>query len=278
MKLATVVSNGEILYGVLDGNTFVAAGEALRAVCPTLADCIALDRLGELGQGRRIAAGDFTWLPPIPNPSKVLCIGINYRNHADETGRDLPPQPSVFLKHPHALVGHGDAMIRPAASRNFDFEGELALVIGRGGRNIAEADAMSHVLGWSCFNDGSLRDYQKHSVTAGKNFHRSGSFGPWIVTADAAPSLDEMVLETRLNGETVQHSPVDRLIYGVPRVVAYVSTFMPLLPGDVIATGTPAGVGARRNPPLWMKPGDCIAVEITGIGTLENGIEDEQPA
>jgi len=214
-------------------------------------------------------------LPPLPDASKILCIGLNYKSHVAETGRDLPPQPSVFLRTHASVVGQGATMVRPKASTNFDFEGELAVVIGRRGRHVPEADALAHIAGYTCFNDGSLRDFQKHSVTAGKNFDRSGACGPWIVTADEIPDPTALTLCTRLNGSEVQRSTTDLLIYTIPRIVSYLSSFMALEPGDLIATGTPAGVGARRTPPLWMKAGDVIEVEISGIGTLRNPVADE---
>jgi 2-keto-4-pentenoate hydratase/2-oxohepta-3-ene-1,7-dioic acid hydratase in catechol pathway len=166
-------------------------------------------------------------------------------------------------------------MCRPQASTNFDYEGELAVIIGRRGRYITESDALSHVAGYSIFNDGSLRDFQKHSVTAGKNFPGTGPLGPWMVTADEIPDPTRLTLTTRLNGQQVQHSTTDQLIYPVPTIIAYLSSFTELLPGDVIATGTPEGVGAGRTPPLWMKPGDAIEVEISGIGILRNSITQE---
>jgi 2-keto-4-pentenoate hydratase/2-oxohepta-3-ene-1,7-dioic acid hydratase in catechol pathway len=210
--------------------------------------------------------------------ANVYCIGLNYKSHVEETARDLPAQPSVFVRVQSSLVGHGQDLVRPHVSGNFDFEGELALVIGKPGRHISEADALSHVAGLTCFNDGSIRDFQKHSVTAGKNFEHSGSCGPFIVTLDAIPDPSKMTLTTRLNGQVVQESSTDMLIYSLPKIISYISSFTRLETGDVIATGTPAGVGARRNPPLWMKAGDRIEVEIGGLGSLTNGIVDETGA
>jgi len=192
-----------------------------------------------------------------------------------EVGRTLPPHPSIFVKLPEALAAHGEPLLRPRVSDNFDFEGELALVIGKAGRHIPAARAFDHVAGYTCFNDGSIRDFQKHSVTAGKNFHASGAMGPWLVTADEIADPGRLTLETRLNGQVVQHASTDSLIYSIPTIIAYVSAIMPLVPGDVIATGTPEGVGAGRTPPLWMQPGDEIEVEIAGIGTLRNPIMAE---
>ncbi len=213
-----------------------------------------------------------TLLPPLAAGARLFCIGLNYKTHVAETGRDLPAQPSVFIRTTESVVGAGAPMLRPAVSEHFDFEGELAVVIGTPGHRIAEAAAMSHVGGYTCFNDGSLRDFQKFSVTAGKNFDASGAIGPWIVTADEIPDPTALVLATRLNGVEVQRSGTDMLIYPIPRLISYISQFAALRAGDVIATGTPAGVGARRVPPLWMRPGDVVEVDISGIGVLRNPI------
>jgi 2-keto-4-pentenoate hydratase/2-oxohepta-3-ene-1,7-dioic acid hydratase in catechol pathway len=212
----------------------------------------------------------------IPNPEKILCAGINYRSHAAETGRELPKQPSMFIRLANTLTGHDGEMIRPAVSQSFDFEGELAVVIARGGRHIPVERALDHVAGYTCFVDGSVRDYQKFSVTSGKNFPATGPLGPWIVTTDEIPDPARLMLTTRLNGQEVQKSATDLLIYSVPQIIAFCSAFTPLVPGDVIATGTPEGVGHRRNPPVWMKPGDVLEVEISGIGTLRNRVVDEK--
>ena len=211
-----------------------------------------------------------------PNSEEILCAGINYRSHAAETGRELPQQPSMFIRLANTLIGHDGELIRPALSQQFDFEGELALVIGRGGRHIAVEHALDHVAGYSCFVDGSVRDYQKISVTAGKNFPGTGPLGPWMVTSDELPDPARLTLITRLNGREVQRSGTDLLIHSVAEIVAFCSNFTPLAPGDVIATGTPEGVGHRRNPPLWMQAGDVLEVEISGIGTLRNRVVDER--
>ena len=222
---------------------------------------------------RRLA--DIKLLPVIPDPELIACAGVNYRSHATETGRDIPKQPSMFIRRPNTLVGHEGEMIRPTVSTNFDFEGELAIVIGRGGRHIPAERALEHVAGYTCFVDGSVRDYQKFSVTAGKNFPGTGPLGPWLVTTDEIPDPSKLTLMTRLNGQEVQRSATDLLIYSIPQIIAFCSDFTPLSPGDVIATGTPEGVGHRRNPPVWMKPGDVLEVEITKIGTLRSRIVDE---
>jgi 2-keto-4-pentenoate hydratase/2-oxohepta-3-ene-1,7-dioic acid hydratase in catechol pathway len=190
--------------------------------------------------------------------------------------RELPKQPSMFIRFADTLVGHGGELIRPKVSDNFDFEGELALVIGKGGRHIAAERALEHVAGYTCFVDGSVRDYQKFSVTSGKNFPGTGPLGPWLVTADEIPDPSRLTLMTRLNGREVQRSPTDLLIYAIPQIIAFCSDFTALSPGDIISTGTPEGVGHSRKPPLWMKAGDTLEVEITDIGVLRADVVDER--
>jgi 2-keto-4-pentenoate hydratase/2-oxohepta-3-ene-1,7-dioic acid hydratase in catechol pathway len=281
MKLASYVADGKPCFGVVTDRGVITLNDRLGGRYGSLREALAAGALAEM---RKIAGetksdyslNEIKWLPVIPNPEKILCAGINYRSHAAETGRELPKQPSMFLRLDSTLIGHEGALIRPSVSQNFDFEGELALVIGRAGRHIPAETALAHVAGYTCFVDGSVRDYQKFSVTAGKNFPGTGSLGPWLVTTDELPDPKRLTLSTRLNGEEVQKSGTDLLIYSVPQIIAFCSDFTQLSPGDVIATGTPEGVGHRRNPPLWMKPGDVLEVEISGIGTLRNRVVDEQ--
>lgn len=216
------------------------------------------------------------FLPPLLPEASIYCIGLNYKSHVEETARDLPPQPSVFVRVQGSVVGHGQPMVRPLVSEHFDFEGELAVVIGPPARHVSEERAWAHVAGFTCFNDGSVRDFQKHSVTAGKNFEASGACGPFIVTLDEVADREKLALTTRLNGAVVQQSDTSLLIYSIPRILSYLSTVVQLRTGDIVATGTPAGVGARRTPPLWMKAGDCVEVEIAGVGRLSNRIINEQ--
>jgi 2-keto-4-pentenoate hydratase/2-oxohepta-3-ene-1,7-dioic acid hydratase in catechol pathway len=256
-------------------------GRGFNARYRSLRDALAApEGLAHLAEAARDGQPDRTvteveFLPVIPHPHKILCCGINYRSHAAETGRELPKQPSLFVRFADTLVGHEGEMIRPAVSDNFDFEGELAVVIGRGGRHIPQERALEHVAGYTCFVDGSVRDYQKYSVTSGKNFPGTGPLGPWIVTCDEIPDPSRLMLTTRLNGREVQRSGTHLLIYSIPAIIAFVSDFTALSPGDVIATGTPEGVGHSRRPPLWMRPGDVLEVEISGIGTLRTRVVDE---
>jgi 2-keto-4-pentenoate hydratase/2-oxohepta-3-ene-1,7-dioic acid hydratase in catechol pathway len=278
VKLVSYSRDGHATWGILErndiieGSTFSAA-----ATLRDLLMSVSLESITkfDLSLGKRIPFDQVKLLPPIANPDKILCAGLNYASHIAETERKAPVHPRLFARLANTLLAHGDPMVRPRISTHFDYEGELAVIIGRAGRYISEADALSHVAGYTCFNDGSIRDFQEHSVTAGKNFPATGPLGPWMVTADEIPDPTRLHLTTRLNGEEVQSSATDCLIYSIPTLISYASSFTPLVPGDIIATGTPQGVGHRRSPQKWMKPGDVIEVEISGIGLLRNTIVDE---
>jgi len=218
---------------------------------------------------------DIELLPVIPNPDKILCIGLNYASHVGEVGRELPRVPSVFSRLHNTLVAPGGDIVRPKASVAFDFEGELAVIIGQRCRHVSQARALSVVAGYSCFLDASVRDFQKHSVTAGKNFPATGPLGPWMVTADVVTDPQRLELVTRLNGDVVQRDTTEHMIFDVAAIIEYLSTVTWLEPGDIIATGTPDGVGLGRTPPLWMKGGDKVEVDISGIGTLNVNVIDE---
>lgn len=246
------------------------------------ADALRLDRRAELDAAASVATrvplAGCRFLPPVPAPTRILCIGVNYAAHAAESDRPSgAPYPTVFTRFPSSVVGHGEPIIRPHVSDRFDYEGELVVVIGRTGRYITRERALDHVAGYSCFNDGTLRDYQRHTTqfVPGKTFDRSGSFGPWVVTADEIADPSTLVLTTTLNGEQMQHAPTSDLIHDVPALIAYCSEFTTLEPGDLIVTGTPGGVGYARTPPVFMVPGDVVEVTITGIGTLGNTVADE---
>jgi len=224
-----------------------------------------------------VAIDDVRFLPLIPNPDKVLCVGINYVPHVQETGRDLPEKPVIFCRFSGSQTGHEQPLIRPRVSSKFDYEGELAVVIGRRARHVSTENAVEVIAGYTCFNDGSVRDWQRHSpqFTPGKNFARSGSMGPWLVTRDEVSDPSALSLETRVNGEIRQSASLSDLIFSIPELIAYCSTFAELLPGDVIATGTPGGVGFARTPPVWLNQGDIVEVDIPGIGLLRNVVVDE---
>jgi 2-keto-4-pentenoate hydratase/2-oxohepta-3-ene-1,7-dioic acid hydratase in catechol pathway len=278
MKLLSFAADGKEWFGAVSGDGIVTLNDKIgqRNLRAALA-AGAMEAMQQAAKGatpdRKLA--DIKFLPVITNPNKILCAGVNYRAHAAEVGRELPKQPSMFVRFTDTLIGHGSEMIRPNVSDNFDFEGELTLVIGKGGRHIKAEHALNHVAGYTCFVDGSVRDYQKFSVTSGKNFPGTGPLGPWLVTTDEIPDPSKLTLTTRLNGQQVQHANTDQLIYSIPQIIAFCSDFTTLSPGDVIATGTPEGVGHGRKPPLWMKPGDTLEVEISKIGILRTRIADE---
>lgn len=237
----------------------------------------ALPELAALAKGATadLKLADVELLPVIPDPEKILCIGLNYASHVGEVGRELPKVPSVFSRLHNTLVPAGGNIVRPKASIAFDYEGELAVIIGERCRHVPRAHALSVIAGYSCFIDASVRDFQKHSVTAGKNFPATGPLGPWMVTADVVQDPQRLELTTRLNGAVVQRDTTDHMIFDVATIIEYLSTVTWLEPGDIIATGTPDGVGLGRKPPLWMKGGDKVEVEISGIGTLNVNVVDE---
>jgi 2-keto-4-pentenoate hydratase/2-oxohepta-3-ene-1,7-dioic acid hydratase in catechol pathway len=280
MKLASFSSGGKNSYGVVVGDGIVDAGKRIGSRFATLRDAIAGGATAELaklaGEKADVKLADVTLLPPIPNPDKIVCIGLNYKEHAAEAGAAIPQFPQLFVRLTNTLVGHGSPMILPKLSGDFDYECELMIVMAKGGRHIPKEKAFDHVFGYSCFNDGSIRDFQfKHSLASGKNFPATGGFGPWIVTKDEIPDPAALTVSTRINGTQVQHSSVDDLIFDVPSIIAYVSGFTPLEPGDVLATGTPSGVGFARKPPLWLKAGDTVEIEISKIGVLRNPVVAE---
>ena len=211
----------------------------------------------------------------IPDTDRILCVGKNYKDHAKEMGGEVAGNPNIFMRTAQSVVGHQQSVIMPMISEQYDFEGELAAVIGRGGRHIDVDRALEHVAGYTCFLDGSVRDYQKHSFTAGKNFDSSGACGPWLVPAREIPDPQNLHLTTRINGDIMQDASTQDMIFTVPFLISYISGFTHLEPGDVLATGTPAGVGAARTPPLWLKSGDSIDIEIENIGTLSNTVKAE---
>lgn len=216
-------------------------------------------------------------LPLIPNPGKILCIGLNFANHVAETGREQKGFPAVFTRWADTLVAAGEPLVRPLESTRFDYEGELAVVIGKRGRRIPREQAMAHIAGYAIFNDASVRDWQRHNIqfTPGKNFPNTGAFGPELVTPDEVADITALRVQTRLNGELVQDQPISDLIWDIPFLISYCSTFTTLRPGDVIVTGTPGGVGDKRTPPLYMKAGDTVEVRIGSIGNLVNPVVDD---
>jgi 2-keto-4-pentenoate hydratase/2-oxohepta-3-ene-1,7-dioic acid hydratase in catechol pathway len=280
MKLATVAIDGRTTWGIVEGETFLDVGTALKARYADLKAAIGAGLSG-IAEARSTAAAVPTsrvvWLPVVPNPDKILCVGLNYETHRKETGRAEVDHPTIFSRYANSQTGHLQAIVRPRVSTHLDFEGELAVVIGKAGRYITRADAMNHVAGYACYNDGSIRDFQRHThqFTPGKNFPDTGAFGPWMMTPDELGPLGELRLQTRLNGEVMQDAQIKHMIFDIPRQIEYCSTFTRLEPGDVIVSGTPGGVGARREPPLWMKAGDVVEIEVERLGVLRNTVVDE---
>jgi 2-keto-4-pentenoate hydratase/2-oxohepta-3-ene-1,7-dioic acid hydratase in catechol pathway len=282
MKLVSFYRDGKSTYGLVKANGVVDLGQRYGTTWPTLRDVLAADGLAQVERETQDAAPDLSWegltlAPVIQNPDKIICIGLNYRDHVAETGRTETEKPALFARFAGSQVGHRQPLVKPAVSDEFDYEGELAVVIGRGGRHIAAADALSHIAGYACYNEGSVRDWQRHTsqFLAGKTFAGTGGFGPWLVTADEIPDPSRLTLETRLNGQVVQHTTTDLMITAIPEQIAYISTILPLLPGDVIVSGTPGGVGVKRKPQLFMRAGDVVEVEISQIGILRNPVVAE---
>lgn len=276
MKFASFLYNGVAGWGLVEGDAVASLAEptghaSLRAALAAgpLSDAAAL-----AAKTVRIPLNEVTLLPVVPDAGKVLCIGTNYASHLAETGREPTAFPLVFTRFADTQVGHRQPLVRPRESEQFDYEGEIALIIGKGGRRIPAEEAYDHVAGYACYNDGSIRDWQRHThqFTPGKNFPGTGGFGPWMVTPDEIGDPTAMTLVTRLNGQVMQESVLSDLVYDIPALIAYCSSFTTLNPGDVIVTGTTGGVGAFRDPKVWMKPGDLVEIEVSGIGTLVNPV------
>jgi len=282
VKFASFRARGVPGYGLVTDQGLRPVTAIFAARFPDLRSVLAVGALAGAAESARRNPrlpdpSDVILEPVIPNPGKILCVGVNYLEHIKEMGREPPEYPVIFVRFPDTLVGHGCNIVKTKASTEYDFEGELALVIGRPARYVDKSKALEHVAGYACFMDGSVRDYQRQTsqFTAGKNFPASGAFGPHLVTTDEIPDPAALHLETRLNGAVMQQAPIGDMRFGVADLVAYASTFTRLEPGDVITTGTPSGVGFARKPPVWLKPGDSLEVEISGIGVLANTVVAE---
>jgi 2-keto-4-pentenoate hydratase/2-oxohepta-3-ene-1,7-dioic acid hydratase in catechol pathway len=281
MKFASFRHQGTASWGVVEGGAMQDVGAVLRGRFPDLKSVLAagaLDAAREAAAAApRIPLEEIEWLPVIPNPDKILCVGLNYETHRKETGRAEVGHPTIFARHANSQTGHLKPMIRPRVSIEFDYEGELAVVIGRSCRHVPRERAFDVVAGYACYNDGSVRDFQRHThqFTPGKNFPETGPFGPWLATPDEVGPIGPQRIVTRVNGQVVQEATLGDMIFDIPTQIAYCSTFTRLEPGDVIVTGTPGGVGAKRTPPLWLKPGDIVEVEIDRVGLLRNPVADE---
>jgi 2-keto-4-pentenoate hydratase/2-oxohepta-3-ene-1,7-dioic acid hydratase in catechol pathway len=290
MRLVSFETAGGPGWGAVVGDGGGAGIVELGARIPGLAGVAELFAAGALDQARDIvelaqpdlALADVKLARPVPRPGKIVCVGVNYaeRNEEYRDGSERPRYPSLFMRTPGSLVAHGEPIVRPPESVQLDYEGEIAIVIGRAGRRIPRERALQHVGGLTCVNEGTIRDWLRHgkfNVTQGKNFERSGAIGPWLVTADEFPRFDRLRVVTRVDGEVRQDDTTGRLMFPFDCLIHYVSTFMALEPGDVISTGTPTGAGARFDPPRWLVPGNRVEVEVEGVGVLSNPVVDESP-
>jgi len=281
MRIASFTLGQQPGYGVVSAAGLQPAPASFLARFPDLKSVLAAGALKDLADAVRASTpldiDTLQFSMPIPDPARIICVGMNYLEHIHEMGRKRPEYPGVFIRFTDSMVGHRQPVYRPRISTQYDYEGELAVVIGRRARYLKAAEALDYVAGYTCLLDGSVRDWQNHTTqfVPGKNFPASGSCGPWLVTGDEIPDPSTLKLCTRVNGETVQAAPLSDLCFDVPQIVAYCSGFCQLNPGDIIATGTPSGVGFARKPPRWLKAGDRIEVEIDGIGVLANTVVDE---
>ncbi len=288
MKLLSFELRGKASFGALSGGGIVDLAGKLGW------ECLGLRELLERGDPRILAEiaastppdyapGEVVFLPPIPAPEKIICVGVNYQNRNAEyrDGSERPRYPSISMRAPGSLAGHRGCLLRPPESSQLDYEGEIAVIIGKRGRRIPPSAVKDHVSGVTCMNDGTVRDWARHAkfnVTQGKNFENSGSIGPWMTTADEFEEFGDIRLSTRVNGETRQDDSSASMMFSIPQLISYISTFTTLKPGDVIATGTPTGAGARLDPPRFLVPGDVVEVEVAGVGILVNTVADEQVA
>jgi 2-keto-4-pentenoate hydratase/2-oxohepta-3-ene-1,7-dioic acid hydratase in catechol pathway len=279
MKLASCTVKGRKCYGMITDAGLQTPQESFLKQYPDLKSMLAAGVLSEFAAalGETVPLEQLTFEPPILRPEKIMAVGMNYLEHIKEMGREPPRYPTVFVRYPDSLVGHGHNLVRPRVSDNYDYEGELAIIIGKPARYVSKVDALDYVAGYTCLNDGSMRDFQRHGsqFTPGKNFPCSGSCGPWMVTTDEIPDPSVLQLTTRLNDAVMQSAPVSDMRFNVQDIIEYCSTFTTLQPGDILTTGTPSGVGAGRSPQVWLKPGDHISVTIDGIGELKNEVIDE---
>jgi 2-keto-4-pentenoate hydratase/2-oxohepta-3-ene-1,7-dioic acid hydratase in catechol pathway len=279
MRLARVTKDGKIgLAALSKGKVTIAYGDDIADLDAHIAAGTLADAGAKAATGEAVDEASLTFLSPLVRPSKIICLGLNYREHAEESGLGIPEFPVLFARFPSSLMGHGAPIILPKVSSQLDWEAELVAVLSKGGKNITEADALSHVAGYSVFNDASIRDYQLRTPqwTAGKNFDDTGAFGPWLVTPDELPAgAAGLKIECRVNGQVMQSSNTGNLIFDVAKTISLLSSFMTLEAGDVLVMGTPGGVGVARSPQVWMKAGDVCEVEIEGIGLLSNPIVAE---
>ncbi len=282
MKLVTFARMGKISFGAIKAGGVVDLTGRIDHNINSIKDILRLNLIEKAkeyikNKDAEISISEITFLPVIPDPEKIFCIGLNYQEHKKETGRPDVKNPTIFTRFANTQTGHLQPLVKPNFSDRFDYEGELAITIGKGGRFIKEKNALEHIAGYSCYNDGSIRDFQRHTsqFTPGKNFPATGPFGPYLVTPDEVGDYKKLPIETRLNGKIMQKAKLSDLIFPIPKLINYISTFTTLTTGDVIVTGTPGGVGDRREPPVYMKPGDVVEVDIGKVGVLMNFITED---
>ena len=282
-SLISFLHNNAARFGRLDGETVTDLTASFDDRFASLSDAANAGALAELyaADGASVALADVTLTAPLPSPGKIICVGVNFpdRNAEYKDGQSAPANPSLFIRFPGSFVGHGDDLRRPPESEQLDYEGEIAIVIGAGGRRIEAANAWDHIAAVTLCNEGTIRDWVRHAkfnVTQGKNFEKSAAMGPGLLAFTGPNMLADIELTTRVNGEIRQQDRTSRMIFSFTDIIAYVSTFTPLKPGDVLVCGTPTGAGARFDPPKWLKPGDIVEISADGLGTLSNGVRDEE--
>tara|TARA_B100000287_G_scaffold198385_1_gene187509 strand:- start:250 stop:1095 length:846 start_codon:yes stop_codon:yes gene_type:complete len=281
MRLLSFVRNGDVGFGLEKDKGIVNLTDLMDGVW-TIKRALELDLLESIKDVAKDRDPDFSWtdvtpLPVIPDPGKIICVGLNYANHVAETKRPDSKYPTIFTRFADSQIGHNGIIYKPRVSDALDYEGEMAVIIGKGGREITKKAAMGHVAGYACYNDATVRDWQRHTsqFTPGKNYPSTGGFGPFMVTTDEVGDYKKLKIQTRLNGNVMQDAKLSQLIFPIPELINYISSFSPLSPGDVIVSGTPGGVGDRREPPVYMKDGDLIEIEITKLGVLKNRVVAE---
>ena len=282
-RLISFLHNNAARFGQLDGEIVTDLTASFDGRFASLSDAANAGALAELyaADGASVALADVTLTAPLPSPGKIICVGVNFpdRNAEYKDGQSAPANPSLFIRFPGSFVGHGDDLRRPPESEQLDYEGEIAIVIGTGGRRIEAANAWEHIAAVTLCNEGTIRDWVRHAkfnVTQGKNFEKSAAMGPGLLAFTGPNMLADIELTTRVNGEIRQQDRTSRMIFSFTDIIAYVSTFTPLKPGDVLVCGTPTGAGARFDPPKWLKPGDIVEISADGLGTLSNGVRDEE--
>lgn len=282
MKLLSFSVNGEQSFGLIKNDSVIDLKKKLNGKFEDLKSLLAVENLAETIQSIENTESDYAltdiqFEPVIPNPGQIFCIGLNYGEHVKETQREATEKPMIFMRLAPSQIGHNQPLLRPVEAEQFDYEGEIAIVIGKGGRRISKENAWDHIAGYSCYNDGSVRDWQRHTAQwgPGKNFFQTGGFGPWLVTSDEIKANETMTLITRVNGQEVQRALTTQLIHDIPSLINYISTFTPLSAGDVIVSGTPGGIGLKRTPPLLLKEGDVVEIEVDKVGVLKNIVKND---